>query len=167
MNTKYRLGLRAAKTSIAVLICVLLAVLLKRSDMFFASIATVICMRQTYDETYNAGIRRLIGTLIGGATGLIALLISQNIPYKTHITSALSPILVLAVIYVCNVVNFKGSVEIGCIVMLSVIMLHSNIAYSNTFLYVIDRVLDTSMGIIVAMFVNKFFFKKSSQVKIK
>lgn len=167
MNTKYRLGLRAAKTSIAVLICVLLSILLRRADMFFSSIATIICMRQTYDETYDAGIRRLIGTVIGGVIGLIVLLISQNLPYKHYVTSILSPIFILAVIYVCNVIDFKGSVEIGCIVLLSVIMSHSDLAYSNTFLYVVNRVLDTSMGIVVAMFVNKFFFKKSSHIKIK
>lgn len=167
MNTKYRLGLRAAKTSIAVFICVLLSIILKRADMFFSSIATVICMRQTYDETYNAGIRRLIGTVVGGAIGLIVLLISRYFFCNTYIISLLSPIFVLAVIYVCNVVNFKGSVEIGCIVLLSVIMSHSALAYTNTILYVVNRVLDTSMGIVVAMFVNKFFFKKRSQIKIK
>lgn len=167
MNTKYHLGLRAAKTSIAVFICVLLAIILNRSDMFFASIAAIICMRQTYDETYHAGRRRLIGTLIGGIVGLIVLLISHNIPYKLYFTSIFAPFFILIVIYICNFVNFKGSVEIGCIVLLSVIMLHSDIAYKNTFLYVIDRVLDTSLGIVVAMFVNKFFFKKRSQIKTK
>ena len=164
MNTKYHLGLRAAKTSIAVLICVLLALLFRRADMFFSSIATIICMRQTYNETYNAGISRLIGTSIGGAVGLIVLLISQHIPCKFYATSILAPLFVLAVIYICNFIEFKASVEIACIVLLSVIMVHSDAAYNNTFFYVVNRVLDTSMGIVVSMFVNKFFFKNKSKI---
>ena len=171
MNKRYHLGLRALKTSIAVLICIVLSIILKRSDMFFASIATVICMRQTYPETYNAGLGRLIGTLVGGIIGLIALLIFRNIPdnfyFKQYISALLAPIFILAVVYICNIINYKSSVQIGCIVLLSVILSHSNSAYTNTLFYVIDRVFDTSMGIFVAMFVNKFLFRKKSQIKLK
>lgn len=171
MNKKYRLGLRAIKTSIAVLICILLSIILKRSDMFFSSIATVICMRQTYPETYDAGVGRLIGTLLGGFVGLTALSICRIIPnsfyFKHYISSLLAPIFILAVVYICNTINCKASVQIACIVLLSVILSHSNSAYSNTLFYVINRVFDTSMGIFVAMFVNKFLFRKKSQIKLK
>ena len=69
-------------------------------------------------------------------------------------------------LYVCNVFGRKNSVEIGTIVVLSVLMSHSEAAYTNTFMYVVDRVIDTSMGVIVAMFVNKFMFRKNNDMQI-
>lgn len=168
MNQKYKLGLRALKTAIAVFLCLLIAIIFNRSDMFFASIAAVICMQQTYDQTYSIGIHRLIGTTIGGAIGLGALLIMKYSPYKEYLDIILAPLCILVVIYICNVVEYKNSVVIGCIVTLSVILQHATLnAYTNTFLYVINRVIDTCIGIIIAMLVNKFLFRKKSEVNSK
>ena len=157
---KYKVGFRAIKTTIAVAICIVLSLILKRHDKFFASVAAIICMRKTNLETSAAGFRRLIGTIIGGVIGLLVLLITQIFPYKELINLLLSPLCVLLVIYICNVFGRKSSVEIGTIVILSILMFYSETAYTNTFMYVINRVLDTSMGVLVAMFVNKFMFRK-------
>ncbi|MDQ5983157.1 MAG: hypothetical protein RUMPE_00155 [Eubacteriales bacterium SKADARSKE-1] len=168
MNQKYKLGLRALKTAISVLLCLLIAIIFHRSDMFFASIAAIICMQQTYDQTYSAGIHRLIGTIIGGAIGLASLLIIKYTPYNEYSDLIFAPLCILSVIYICNVIEYKNSVVIGCIVALSVILQHSELnAYTNTFMYVINRVIDTSIGIIIAMLVNKFLFRKKSAVKPK
>ena len=158
---KYKVGFRAIKTTVAVAICIVLSLVLRRHDKFFASIAAIICMRKTNLETSAAGFGRLIGTIIGGVIGLLVLLITQIFPHKELINLLLSPLCVLLVIYICNVFGRKSSVEIGTIVILSILMSHSETAYTNTFMYVINRVLDTSMGVLVAMFVNKFMFRKA------
>lgn len=161
MNQKYKIGLRALKTAIAVFLCILISVIFNRSDVFFASIAAVICMQQTCSQTYIAGLHRLIGTIIGGGVGLVFLLIMKYIPYREYIPLIFAPLCVLAVIYVCNVTEYKNPVVIGCIVALSVVLQHSELnAYNNTFMYVINRVIDTSIGIFIAMLVNRFLFRK-------
>lgn len=170
MDKHYRLGLRAFKSAISVLICLLIAIIFNRPQPLLASIAAIICMQPTYDKTYKTGLHRLVGTSIGGVIGLIVLLFVRFIPYKEYlqyINLILAPFCILVVIYICNVINHKSSVVIGCIVVLSVLVEWSDSAYSNTFMYVINRVVDTSIGIVVAIIVNKFFFKKRSKLNEK
>ena len=155
---KYKLGLRAIKTTIAVAFCIILAIIFKREDKFYASIAAIICMCKTNSETLAAGLRRIVGTVIGGAVGLAVLLVTRLSPNEEMINLFLCPFCVVLIIYICNVAGRKSSVEIGTIVALGLLMSRPE-PYSNTFMYVANRVLDTSMGILVAMFVNKFLFK--------
>ncbi len=163
---KYRLGLRAIKTTIAVALCIVLSLLFKREDKFYASIAAIICMCRTNSETSAAGLRRVVGTIIGGAVGLIVLLVTRLSPYEEMINLFLCPFCVILIIYICNVSGRKSSVEIGTIVALGLLMSRPE-PYSNTFMYVANRVLDTSMGILVAIFVNRFLFKTKDQESFK
>lgn len=167
MDRHYKLGLRAFKSAISVFFCLLIAIIFNRPQPLLASIAAIICMQPTYNETYKTGLHRLVGTSIGGVIGLIFLILVRFIPYKDnlqYINLLLAPICILVVIYICNVIGHKSSVSIGCIVVLSVLVEWSDSAYSNTFMYVINRVIDTSIGIVIAMIVNKFFFKKHSKI---
>lgn len=162
INQKYKLGLRAVKTAIAVFLCLLISVIFKRSDALIASIAAVICMQQTYNKTYNTGLHRLIGTIIGGAIGYLFLLVVQNMPYRSCVNIIVPPICILVVIYMCNFINRKDSIVIGCIVVLSV-MLQFDYTSGGTFMYVVNRVIDTCIGVLVAMLVNRFCFVKHSK----
>lgn len=164
MNKNYKLGLRAIKTAISVFLCLLIAFIFNRTDTLFASIAAIICLQPTYNETFNSGLQRLVGTLIGGVVGYLILLAIYKLPFKEITTLFVAPIAILTVIYICNVINQPSSVSISCIVVLSVVM-WPNGNISDSFLYVVNRVLDTSMGIVVAMLVNRFTFVKHSIIK--
>ena len=159
MNLGYKLGLRAIKTAISVFLCLLIAYILNRTDTLFASIAAIICLQPTYNKTFSSGLQRLVGTLIGGVVGYLILLTIYKLPFKEFTTLLVAPIAILIVIYICNLISQPASVSISCIVVLSVVMWpDGNI--SDTLMYVINRVLDTSMGIVVAMLVNRFTFTK-------
>ena len=64
------------------------------------------------------------------------------------------PFGILAVIYICNFINHKTSVRIGCIVVI-VLLARSGVRVGNTLYYVIQRACDTLVGVAVAMVVNK------------
>lgn len=162
INPKYKLGLRAVKTAIAVFFCLLLSVLFSRSDALIASIAAIICMQQTYNKTYNTGLHRLIGTMIGGIIGYLFLLGVQYVPHKDYVSIVVAPICILVVIYICNFINRKDSIVIGCIVVLSVVI-QFDYTDGDTFMYVVNRVIDTCIGIVVAMIINRFCFAKHSR----
>lgn len=157
INKEYKIGLRAAKTAFAVFLCALISTLFKREDIFCSSIATVICMEQTYKRTIETGINRFIGTIIGGIIGYIALELSEYIPYYEWIRIFILPFCIISVIYICNLINRKSAVSIGCVVVL-VIVARLGDPMSSTFMYVIFRVMDTLIGILVAMAVNRFMF---------
>lgn len=154
INKNYRIGFRALKTAVAVFFCALISTLFKREDIFCSSIATVICMEQTYKQTIETGINRVIGTIIGGIIGYIALELSEYIPFYEWVRVFVLPFCIISVIYICNMINRKSSVSIGCVVVL-VIVARLGDPMSSTFLYVIFRVLDTLIGILVAMVINR------------
>ena len=157
VNIEYKIGLRAIKTAVAVFFCALISTLLKREDIFCSSIAAVICMEQTYKRTIEVGLNRFIGTIIGGIIGYIALELSEYLPYFEWVRIFILPFCILSVIYICNIINRKPSVSIGCVVVLVIVAKLGN-PMNSTFMYVIFRVTDTLIGVLVAMIVNKFMF---------
>lgn len=157
INKEYKIGYRAIKTAVAVFLCALISTLFKREDIFCSSIATIICMEQTYKQTIETGTNRFIGTIIGGIIGYIALELSEYIPNYEWVRIFVLPFCILSVIYICNKINRKSSVSIGCVVVL-VIVARLGDPMINTFSYVIFRVFDTLVGIFVAMIVNRFMF---------
>lgn len=158
-NKNYKLGLRGIKTAIAVCICALISMFLKHEDIFCACIASVICMEQTFAQTKDTGIHRVIGTIIGGITGYVFLELCYISQCYELMRIIVLPICILLVVYFCNVINRKSSVSIGCVVVI-VILSRSVANVGSTLTYVIQRVCDTLIGIAVAMIVNKIDFKK-------
>jgi uncharacterized membrane protein YgaE (UPF0421/DUF939 family) len=165
LNKEYKIGLRAIKTAIAVFFCAVISIFLHHEDLFCSSIAAVICMEQTYAKTVETGINRFVGTIIGGIIGYIALELSVVLPYHELIRMFALPFCIVVVVYICNTINRKGSVSIGCVVLL-VILSRLGQDTTSVFLYVVERVSDTIIGIIVATLVNRFLFvKKFNEVK--
>jgi uncharacterized membrane protein YgaE (UPF0421/DUF939 family) len=141
-------GMRTIKTGISVFLCVLVAHVIKLEYPFYASIAAVITLQSSVTASFHAGKNRMLGTLLGAAIGFIfALLLPGN--------SILCGLGVIIVIYMLNILNWKNSVSIGCIVFL-VIM--TNLNGRSPFIYSINRILDTFIGIIIALFVNYIIY---------
>mgnify|MGYP004514290991 CR=1 FL=1 len=159
INKNYRIGLRAIKTAIAVAICALISTFFNHEDIFCACIASVICMEQTCEQTWDTGINRIIGTLIGGTVGYLALESICSFPTYEWIRILVLPIGILIVVYACNLIDKKPAVSIGCVVII-VILSRSGASTSSTLTYVVQRVSDTLLGVFVAMMINKFTFVK-------
>ncbi len=165
INKDYKIGLRAVKTAIAVTICALISMFLKHEDIFCACIASVICMEQTYKQTLDTGTNRFIGTIIGGTIGYMALeLCCVSWSYNWFKIIAL-PIGILMVVYICNFINRKSAVSIGCVVVI-VILSRSESSVGSTLTYVVQRVCDTLIGVFVAMIVNRIKFNKNKDKPI-
>ena len=159
INKDYKIGLRAVKTAIAVAVCAFISMFFNHEDIFCSCIASVICMEQTCEQTWDTGINRIIGTLIGGTVGYLALESICSLPTYEWIRIIVLPLCILIVVYSCNLINRKQAVSIGCVVII-VILSRSGNSTSSTLNYVIQRVSDTLLGVFVAMFINKFTFVK-------
>lgn len=156
VDFSYKPGKRAVKTSIAVFLCMVIAILLRRENLFYSSIAAAVCLQQNYKQTFSLGINRLVGTLIGGAVGYGILQASLHIPgYNNLYRVIVVPIMLLLVIYLCNVLGKSGAIPISCIVFLSIVA-NSNREIDSAFLYVLDRVIDTGIGVVSAMIIDRF-----------
>ncbi|MBU5483134.1 FUSC family protein [Clostridium sp. MSJ-11] len=146
-----KIGMRNIKTSISVVLCVILFELLNREYPFYACIAAVVTLQSSISDSFKAGQNRLIGTAIGATVGLIFSYLPQ---FNFWVHAVYIGLGICMVIYLCNIFNKNDSISISCIVF-SAIM--TNLKGVPSYIYVINRTVDTCIGIIISILVNKYF----------
>ena len=155
---KYKIGLRTIKTAIAVLLCLLAQLIIPDLSAINAAIAAIVCMRETPGKSFETGVNRFIGTLIGGFFGFILMIVSQFIPYyDSWVYILFIPIFMIFCISSCVWFKKMDAVVICCVVFL-MISLDMNVERSEALWFVGFRIIDTTVGIFFATLVNKFFF---------
>jgi uncharacterized membrane protein YgaE (UPF0421/DUF939 family) len=150
-----KIGMRNIKTGIAVALCIAISKIFKMEYPFYAAIAAVISMQNTVSDSFKAGKNRMLGTMVGALIGLVsAIIMPGNI--------ILCGIGIILVIFICDKLNWNKSLVIACIVFCAIM---TNLKGRNPYLYSLNRLLDTFLGITSAMLVNYFilppnYFKK-------
>lgn len=156
-----KVGARNLKTALAVTLCIGLFELIHREYPFYACIAAVICMKDTVENSYKMGKSRMIGTITGGLVGLTLTFLALNLRL-IKFPGIITGIGIVVTIYLLNAFNKKGSVSIACIVLIAIMTnLHGKAPYA----YAIDRIIDTFIGIIIALLINKYIYKYENKVK--
>lgn len=174
-------GMRNIKTAVSVLLCLvvyvlfpllaeitnefdgkffeLLTFIVNRQDPLFACIAAVVVMQSTVADSVSSGKSRIYGTALGAAAGLLFLLINLSVP--VHLLNILLiAIGVVFLIYVCNLLKLQNAVSISVITFLVILI---SIGQKSPILYAVNRLLDTGIGIVISIFVNRYLnfpFKK-------
>ncbi|MGL4656258.1 MAG: FUSC family protein [Sarcina sp.] len=145
-----KIGARNFKTALSIFLCIVVLNSLGFESPFYACIAAVICMADSCENSIKMGKNRMIGTIIGGAFGMLATIILSK--YDTQIlkTLIICTFTILA-IYVCTILKRPGSVSIACIVLLANLLLNRD--FSN-YAYTLSRIVETFIGIIIAVGVN-------------
>ena len=154
------IGARIIKSSIAVGLCT--AVYFIRTFLpvgsgipFYGALAALWCMQPYPDTTKNNALQRSVGTLTGAVYGLIFLLLYRRlglvIPELVYISAS---IFIIPVIYTTVVMNKRNASFFSCVVFLSIALTHS--FDENPYLFVLNRVVDTFIGIIIGVAVNDF-----------
>ena len=120
---------------------------------FYACIAAVICMRTSVHASVTQGLSRLLGTLMGGVTGLVAVLINAYFPGPLA-TTVIFGLFASLTIYLCSLFRQPGACSLAAVICCSVMFSHSASATAAIF-YTIARMLETAVGILVAVVVNR------------
>lgn len=155
---KFKIGLRTIKTAIAVFFCLLIHYVCRTETGLLSCIAAVVCMRETVGKSLQMGLHRFLGTLIGGALGYVLVLFAQNMPhYQDGIYVIIIPLGMIICIWLCTLIDKKNGVIISCVVFIS-IGLEPSLDKAMTLYNVFLRITDTTVGIIVAGLVNRYFF---------
>ncbi|MDR1246237.1 MAG: aromatic acid exporter family protein [Clostridiales Family XIII bacterium] len=166
-NKKHPLtiGMRTIKTALSVLICMTAYHLIEpfgyttKFDAFLACTAAIICMQDSMEKSFKNGRNRMAGTGIGALLGMIFLYIDMffdmffdnDYPVITMIAFG-----VVVLITTCNLLRLSDSIVIGCVVFL-VIALEQTA--NNPFVSSVQRLLDTAVGVGVAIAINHFIKK--------
>ncbi len=139
-----KIGMRTIKTSIAVTISITLAYILKLNSPFFVGVAAIIAMQDNLVDSYRMGRNRVLGTILGAVVGLLGSLISAGNPIIIGIG-------IIIVIHLCNKLGWNKSISIASIVFISITL---NVEEGSELYYSLNRILDTIVGIVVAVIVN-------------
>lgn len=153
-----KIGMRNIKSAVSVFLCLLTFAVLHMHYSFYGCIAAVICTQPTFDKTYSLGKDRMLGTILGGIVGFIVLEGILSVPANENLSQLfMIPVGIIGVIYLCNLLKIPGAVSISCIVLLNIAINMDARGVGGSIFYVIDRVMETMVGIVMAMIVNRWF----------
>lgn len=151
-------GLRITKTVIAVMICLIIARIFGYENPYYALIAAVIVMKSSTKDSYRHGLNRMIGSIFGGLFGFVFIFSRRFIDSNISIGGILliSSLLFLD-LWSAKLLHFEEYASLmSTILLLSVLM---NYSASNEVAarYLLIRILETLVGIIVSVLVNHYF----------
>lgn len=142
MRLQKIIGMRTIKTGIAVMLCCILT-RFAVDNMFYCATACVVTMQDTIKTSFKMGSQRVFGTLIGGIVGFLLVLISPANP-------------ILCGIGIMIVIKFCEVLKLSSLVVSSVTFFSLYLGYINSapLVYSIQRVIDTSVGVIMGLIIN-------------
>lgn len=150
---KMHLGRRILKTGLAVWLCLVLSKIFSLPP-FFAIIAAVICMKVTPQDSIDVGVNRVLGTIIGGFIGMLLLygLTHFAVPSEGFWYDVVAVGVLMVMIKVLSLVYRTGAVIISSVVYFSI--LYMDIGDLSIFAYSVTRVIETLLGVLVAILIN-------------
>lgn len=161
-----KIGMRIIKSAVAVFICFLIYLVRGEGMPFYSAIAAILCMQQGIESTKKVGLNRTIGTLIGGAFGVVVLLLERRfIPEAMpELRYLLTSVAIIPLIYTTIVLEQQTASYISCVVFLSVTVNHGSDVVPYAF--ALNRVIDTLIGIFVALGINSIRLPKRRNTKV-
>ena len=148
-------GMRIIKTVIAVFICGLIGWLRDRDGMnIFSMIAAIICIQKSTEATIKNSFNRFAGTAIGGVFGVAVLFMETKLHTQQFMPLYLLilALLLIPIILVTLAIHKPSVSSFTCIVFLGVTVYH--VSDANPYTYAVNRLLDTVIGVIVALIIN-------------
>ena len=153
------IGMRIIKSAIGVLICFVIYFLRgKQGTPFYSALAVLWCIQNQTKNTVNNAIQRTIGTFIGAVYGLIYILLKQNIFNfgDSFLHYCIISLALIPIIYTTVVIKQKKASYFSCVVFLSIVVNH--LLDENPYIFVLNRSLDTLIGIFVGLILNSISF---------
>lgn len=152
-----KIGMRMVKSAVAVFCCFLVDMLRQGAGIpFYSAIAAVLCMQPELSDAKAKGKSRIIATLIGGICGMLTLYAFQQfLPEEEMLLRyAIVSSMMILMIYLPVALHQPSSAYLSCVVFLCVTISHG--ADENAFLFGVNRIIDTLIGIFVSLGVNMF-----------
>ena len=147
-----KVGLRNIKTALAAALCALIYYFLNRSPAF-ACIGAIFGMGSSYEQSRLHGGNRFFGTAVGGLLGMGLFAVYVHIfPDGSNrwLLVPLTFIGVVILIVLCQYI-WVGGVQPGGVVLCILLF---NTPVESYIPYALNRILDTGIGVLMAIFVN-------------
>lgn len=156
--SRLRIGPRTLKTALAVTLSIVMVSFYgsSTSNLIFATIGALSAMGATFKESLESCFSQIAGVLFGVIAGV--LLLSMHMP-----TLLASGIGVIIVITFYNLLRLKISPTLACIVVVTI----CNLTSTTPFVYALERIWDTAIGLLIGMLINLFIFPYDNSKQIR
>ncbi len=156
-----KVGGRTIKTVVAVFLCLVAGTIRKSDTVFYAAIAAVLCVQRTSKNSFREAFNGEVATVIGGIWGMLVLLFERNVwcsPYEVLRYLLLSVLLIPIIKFSILIKREKGTF-LMCVVFLCITVTHGN--DESPLSFGVARILDTTIGIMIALIINQFPIRKA------
>lgn len=155
-----KVGMRIIKSSIAVAVCFFISLFRQEGIVFYSCIAAILCIQQDVANSKKVALNRVKGTLLGGCMGMLVLVIEKSLfPIDAmYLSYLLISFMIIPIIYISVLLNMTSASYISCVVFLSVCVSHGMDV--NPYLFACNRIIDTLIGIFVALALNTISFHR-------
>lgn len=156
--SRLRIGPRTLKTALAVTLSIVMVSFYgsSTSNLIFATIGALSAMGATFKESLESCFSQIAGVLFGVIAGV--LLLSMHMP-----TLLASGIGVIVVITFYNLLRLRISPTLACIVVVTI----CNLTSTTPFVYAMERIWDTAIGLLIGMLINLFVFPYDNSKQIR
>lgn len=138
-----KLGMRTVKTGISVGLSVLVEGVFVQNAVLTA-LACLVSIKDSVKGSLLAGLSRIKGTILGGIIGYLFALLGTG-------DAIIATFGIIATIYICNLLDMTEEVSISCVTFIAI---HLGSIDTGLLAYSINRVIDTSVGVIIGVVVN-------------
>lgn len=158
-----KVGGRTLKTVVAVFLCLLTGIVRKSDTAFYAAIAAVLCVQRTSEDSFREAFNREVATVIGGICGMLVLVFERNIYCVTYevLRCLLLSVLLIPIINLSVLIKQEKGTFLMCVVFLCITVTHGN--DGNPLAFGMARIIDTTVGIVIALDINRFSFCRSKE----
>ncbi|MCD7947364.1 MAG: aromatic acid exporter family protein [Oscillospiraceae bacterium] len=150
--------MRSVKTAVAVAACYFISIPFQvyasdimTVDAFTACVTAAICMQSSMEESIRLGLYRLVGTLLGGALGLLVLLVGAQTSLLP-VTGLILGVSILLCIWLCNLFGIQAACVVACMTVCLVLLNYNG---EDRYLHTLLRMVETAVGVVVALVVNR------------
>lgn len=159
---KFKLGMRTVKTGLAVFLLAVLFSFRGFDGLQIAALSAVFSLREDFDKSVHFGSSRVLSNSLGGFYALLYLWLMDFFPGQSWVTLIFIPIFTMLTIMTNYAMNNKAGIVSGVATMLIIAL---SIPAGDSFLYALSRVLETFVGVFVAILVNSDIDKLRKALK--
>ena len=157
-HIKFHIGLRTAKTALAVIISMYLVDRLGTtpSKLIFAMLGAMAAVQPTFRESLESCLSQIVGVAFGALAGVLLMLLM--LPQMVA-----AGIGILLVITLYNALNIRFSPSLACIIVVTICVTPE----SRPIPEALGRIWDTAIGLAVGMAINTLVFPYDNSNQIR
>lgn len=154
-----RFGFRNIKTGVSVFICILLSFLLQRETYVVACITAVFTLREDHINTLRYGKHRIMRNTFGALASMLCIFIFHTFGQGQLVQLIAIPLVIMLIIALLAHFDYHEGTVGACATLLTILFM---IPPHESYFYAFNRVLDSFIGMFIAILVNRLLPSRCS-----